>query len=99
MTNLNRAARRRGALGDTVGASERGNRGDGLRGGKHVGAEVTLQAQWGVRATDIWIFLHCTRELEIVLYMLSGVRRAPEDSRVGGVVANLCLICKGSNKL
>jgi len=42
-TNLDRAAHRRGALGDAVGASERGNRGDRLRGGKHVGAEVTLQ--------------------------------------------------------
>lgn len=60
-TNLDRAARRRGALGDTVGASKRGDRGDGLRGGKHVGAEVALLTQ-GVRATDIWTFLHCTRE-------------------------------------
>jgi hypothetical protein len=64
-----------------VGASERGNRGDRLRGGKHVGAEVTLHL--GVRATDTGYFLHCTRRARDCLYMLSGVRRAPEDSRVG----------------
>lgn len=66
-----------------------------MRGGKHVGAEVTLHL--GVRATDMDFFTLYTRE--IVLYMLSGVRRAPEDNRVGGLVANLCLICKGSNEL